>query len=272
MNKNQWKTFTNFRQSFKDQVEKWQKELERANAFSLLKELQKKSQKAGNTPDYNIETPIVYNSALDKITEEDQIKLIIVGDNPGKNEQLSKNRAYLVGQAGKLGEKFFIDSPELNIDFRKNAIILNKTPVHSPKTKDLLYIISSAQKELNGNSIYNIINESQIYMAENTAKLHRSLYEQSETEEEKPQLWLVGYGELKKAGIFEPYKTAISNIYKQYSNHDTNFLDSFLVFQHFSMNRFSIDLKSFCKTQSDLSVKKALARLGKIHRLKIFNF
>ena len=209
MNDKQWEIFSNFRQSFKAQIDEWQSELENTDAFSLLMELQKKSQAAGHTPEFPVETPIVYNTALDKFTQEDQIKLIVVGDNPGKNEQLECNRAYLVGQAGKLGDKFFNDSPELGINFRKNVIILNKTPVHSPKTKDLAFIISEAKKLQQGGVICRILQESQVWMAQKTAELHQSLFETAQSEEEKPGLWLVGYGELKKAGIFESYKQTL---------------------------------------------------------------
>ena len=285
MNGKQWKIFDGFRQEFKAQIELWQAELEKTGALDLLIKLQKDSQKAGHTPEYAVETPIVYNTALDKITQEDQIKLIAVGDNPGKNEQLAANRAYLVGQAGKLGVKFFSDSPELGIDFRKNVIILNKTPLHSPKTKDLAYIINEAKKTPQGEAICHVLRESQVWMAQKTAELHQSLFEAAQTEDEKPQLWLVGYGELKKSGVFEAYKQTLCNKYAEFcvnngadtsatirSSGKSSRTDSFLVFQHFSMNRFSIDLKQFQAENQSLSLKSALAALGKKHRKEIFGF
>ena len=283
MNGKQWKIFDDFRQEFKAQIELWQAELEKTGALDLLIKLQKDSQKAGHTPEYAVETPIVYNTALDKITQEDQIKLIAVGDNPGKNEQLAANRAYLVGQAGKLGVKFFSDSPEFGIDFRKNVIILNKTPLHSPKTKDLAYIISEAKKTPQGEAICRVLRESQIWMAQKTAELHQSLFEAAQTEDEKPQLWLIGYGELKKAGIFEAYKQTLCNKYAEFCTNNSSAstndsgngisrADSFLVFQHFSMNRFSIDLKQFQAENQSLSLTDALAALGKKHRKEIFGF
>ena len=272
MNDKQWEIFSNFRQSFKAQIEAWQSELEKADAFSLLMELQKKSQAAGHTPEFPVETPIVYNTVLDKMTRNDQIKLIVVGDNPGKNEQLECNRAYLVGQAGKLGDKFFNDSPELGINFRKNVIILNKTPVHSPKTKDLAFIISEAKKLQQGGVICRILQESQVWMAQKTAELHQALFEAAQSEEEKPGLWLVGYGELKKAGIFESYKQTLYAKYFENAHARAQFDDSFLVFQHFSMNRFSIDLKQFQAENPGLALKSALIALGKKHRKEIYSF
>lgn len=278
MNKNQFQIFSNFRQSFKKQTEEWQYELEQKKAFLLLKTIQEKSQKAGNTPEFIVETPIVYNTALDKIGEDDQIKLIVIGDNPGKNEQAAQNRAYLVGQAGKLGAKFFADTPEMKIDFRKNAIILNKTPVHSPKTKDLAYIMAAAKNEQTpaGECILRIFKESQIWLAQQTVMLQHDLYKQAENDDEKPFLWLIGYSELKKAGIFEDYKTTFIQTYKKIcadmEKSDRSFSDMLLIFQHFSMNRFTIDLNNFKNKQPELSTKNALIQLGKTHRLEIFGF
>ena len=272
MNDKQWEIFSSFRKAFKAQIDEWQTELKKRDALSFLTELQKKSQVYGHTPEFSVETPIVYNTALDAITQNDQIKLIVVGDNPGKNEQLAINRAYLVGQAGKLGAKFFSSAPELGIDFRKNAIILNKTPVHSPKTKDLAYIINEAKKTAQGSVICRILQESQIWMAQKTAELHQALFEAAQTEEEKPGLWLVGYGELKKAGIFESYKQTLYTKYFEDAHNRSRFDESFLVFQHFSMNRFSIDLKELQAENPSLSLKSALTALGKKHRKEIFGF
>ena len=70
-------------------------------------DLQKKAAQNTNNVFYSFETPIVYNRDLDKITQDDEIKLIVIGDNPGKDEQLQKNNRYLVGQAGKLADSFF---------------------------------------------------------------------------------------------------------------------------------------------------------------------
>ena len=71
-----------------------------------------------------------------------------------------------MGQSGKIAEGFFRKNPELQTDFRKNVIILNKTPVHTAKTKHL--------NELSKNeTAKKIILESQIWMAQKTAELHK---------------------------------------------------------------------------------------------------
>ena len=95
MNNNQWKNFCHFRDNFRLKVLEWTKQVPE------LADLQKKAALAAETPLYPFENPLVYNTDLDKINENDQIKLIVIGDNPGKDEQLTKNCRYLCGQAGK---------------------------------------------------------------------------------------------------------------------------------------------------------------------------
>ena len=134
MTKNQWKAFCEYREKMKNCCENWLK-------FSnQLEYLQKKAAEI-DTPPYPLETAVVYNRAYDEICEEDEINLIVIGDNPGKDEQLKKNNKYLVGQSGKIAAGFFAKNPELKTDFRKNVIIMNKTPVHTAKTKHLKFLI-----------------------------------------------------------------------------------------------------------------------------------
>ena len=120
MTKEQFAALEKFRDEYKKKCDEWS-----ALAPQLIP-LQKAAAK-DDTPDYPIETPVVYNTALDEITQDDDIKIIVIGDNPGKDEQLAKNQKYLVGQAGKIAQGFFARHPSLGVDFRKNAIILNKT-------------------------------------------------------------------------------------------------------------------------------------------------
>ncbi len=241
MTQEQFFSLEEFRRNFKAKIQEWNKKVPN------LMDLQKSAAKEAKTPEYPFETPIVYNRALDEISENDEIKLIVVGDNPGKDEQLLKNNKYLVGQAGKLGEGFFRKHPELGIDFRKNVIILNKTPVHSAKTSQLKYIIKNG-----GKSSADLIEESQIWMAEQTARLAKKL---------NSEIWLVGYSELKSKGIFIKYRDEL----KKCADWEKLF-----VFQHFSMNRFSIDLKEFMENHKELSLREALFQLGTLHKTEIF--
>ena len=253
----QWECFNKFCTTFKDMVTQWN------NQAKSLIIVQEKAMDFFKNVDYELQTPIVYNTALDEITQNDEIKLIVIGDNPGKDEQLAKNQKYLVGQAGKLGNNFFKNHEELGIDFRKNVIILNKTPIHSAKTNQLKKFATFGGKE-----IENLIKETQIWMAQETAKLHQNLLKGSENKD-YPQLWLVGYSELKEKGIFTDYKNELKKQY-QTSEEAKNAWDNVFVYQHFSMNRFSIDLKEFSTENKNLDLKTQLKTLGKKHKDEIF--
>lgn len=251
----QWKNFCDFKNSFKSTIEFWKTELEKNNLIGSLQNAQIEARKKSKTPEYPIENVLVYNRGLDEITQKDEIKLIVVGDNPGKDEQLNKNQKYLVGQAGKLGNNFFKNNKNLEIDFRKNIIILNKTPLHSAKTKDLFFITKENPK------IASLFVETQKFMAQKTAFLQKELNKDS-----KCSFWLVGYGELKQKGLFTEYKNEIA---EQYKNDEKN-LKELLVFQHFSMNRFTIDLKNHFDESKNL--EENLINLGTLHRKEIFGF
>ena len=240
----QWNFFSDFRREFKEKISLW-------SVFSKeLKLLQEKSAENDKIPHYKIENPVVYNRALDEISNKSEIKLIVCADNPGKNEQLSQNQKYLIGQAGKLAEGFFRNNKEFKIDFRKNAIILNKTPIHSAKTSQLKFIYKNSSDE-----IRNLLDETQIWMAKKTAELSDAL---------NCPIFLAGYSELKKGGIFTLYKNELKNSIKN--------IDSVLVFQHFSMNRFSIDFKNFMQNNPNLSKEEALIKIGLLHQKEIFDF
>lgn len=282
MNELQWQAFLKFRESFKEKCNEWAKLSDKL--YPLQRDAALK-----DTPAYNQETAVVYNQALDELTQKDDIHLIVIGDNPGKEEQLACNRKYLVGQSGRIAEGFFRRNPELNTDFRKNVIILNKTPVHTAKTAHLRYLANNSQE------IQNLILESQKWMAQATAKLHKALVlgtdlvTESDTTNSRlpsekkpfiPQLWLVGYAELKgKNGLFLSYRDCLKSSYFENTKDQTSFYNnklnqlswnSVFVYQHFSMNRFLVDLKSFRGTNSSLTITQSLEELGHKHRDEIF--
>lgn len=259
MTEKAWEIFCNFKSEYKTQIKQWMQQADN------LSDLQKIVSDLYNTPEYPIETPIVYNRALDEFSKNDDIRLIVIGDNPGKDEQLAKNNKYLVGQAGKIAEGYFKKNPELGIDFRKNVIILNKTPIHSAKTNHLKKIAA-----LGGKEIAELINETQIWMAQKTAELHLNLC-QAYCDSENPlipELWLVGYSEVKPKAIFEKYRDVLKASYD-----NSPFWNQVYTFQHFSMNRFPIDLKNFMNESEnkDLSLNDAIHKLGTKHTQEIFN-
>ena len=259
MNEIQWNAFTTFRDSYKELCNQWN-----STFAEELKPLQKSASEK-DTPPYPLETPVVYNTAYDSVTKQDEIKLIVVGDNPGKEEQLLKNQKYLVGQSGRIAQGFFAKNPNLKTDFRKNAIILNKTPVHTAKTPHLKFL-----KKFGSERIANLIQESQITVAKMTAALHQALTESCQKGESVPQLWLVGYTELKNKGIFVPYRDTLTQSYLSPSNEHPLAWDNVFVYQHFSMNRFLIDLKQFHAKNPNLNLPQSLNQLGKIHKEEIF--
>ena len=221
MTKADFERFCQFREKFKYQIEEWKKQL--VGQEEGIKALQKSLAKKDGVPEYSLDNILVYNKALDEVSENDDIKLIVIGDNPGKAEQLDQNQRYLVGQAGKIAEGFFAKNPELEIDFRKNVIILNKTPFHTAKTKELQLLAKEA-----GEKIGEIIEESQEFMARETANLAKDL---------NLEIWLVGYSELKPKGIFALYREALKSAFEDFAK------SKVYVYQHFSMNRFLVDLK-----------------------------
>ncbi len=251
MTQEQWKAFCAFKKEFQDIYNFWK------NKYSeILKPLQKQIANQDKVPEYPIENPIVYNTALDEVSQSDEIKLILIGDNPGKNEQLEINKKYLVGLSGKIADNFFKKNTELQTDFRKNVIILNKTPIHTAKTKELLFL-ANQNKE-----IAELIKTSQIWMAKKTVELQIAL---------NCKLWLVGYAEVKEKGIFQEYKKTLFEEYQK--NEDgKNAYKNFFVYQHFSMNRFLIDLNEFSssKETTNKSLETRLNELGTIHKKQIF--
>lgn len=246
MTKADFERFCQFREKFKYQIEEWKKQL--VGQEEEIKALQKSLAKKDGVPEYSLDNILVYNKALDEVSENDDIKLIVIGDNPGKAEQLSENQRYLVGQAGKIAEGFFAKNPELEIDFRKNVIILNKTPFHTAKTKELLLLAKEA-----GEKVVKIIEESQEFMAKETANLAKDL---------NLEIWLVGYSELKPKGIFALYREALKSAFEDFAK------SKVYVYQHFSMNRFLVDLKE-CRDSSK-SLKENLVIIGENHRKEIF--
>lgn len=263
MTENQWEKFVTIRENFKSYINECSNILRTENTVNgkKIKDIQKELADTDGVPDYPLENEAVYNTALDSLTKEDSVKLIVVGDNPGKSEQLNKNRRYLIGQSGKIAEGFFRNNPELDIDFRKNTLILNKTPIHTAKTKELVGLCRQG-----GKKVTDIVAESQKYMADLAFQLQQLF---------SCEIWIVGYGELKPKGIFENYKNHLYTLYTKNGKKD-DFMEKVFVYQHFSMNRFSIDLKtkssSFEKGRLNecLSLKENLHKVGKLHRNDIF--
>ena len=244
MNAVAWDRFVEVRKRFRGEIERMQKGLPELRAL-----LQKFVD--GRSPSYPVETPVVYNGALDDVTRESNIRLILVGDNPGRREQAAENRRYLVGPSGKIAEKFFRDNPSLGVDFRANVIILNKTPIHTPRTVELREI-----RKLGGSSLADALAESQRFMVRLLAEFQTAL---SADGLAPPPAWITGYSEMKKGGVFEVYANELKSAYGGGVLEDTVFL-----YRHFSMNQFTTDLKR--QTLPGESLSQALGRIGGAYR------
>jgi len=248
MTEEQFAWFCKIRDEFRAYVDELS-----ARASPWLLPLQEQLRRLQGYSDYSVETPIVYNRALNDVKAGDDIRFIIVADNPGKNEQLGKNQRYLVGQSGKLARSWF--KAELGLDFEKQAIIINKTPIHTPKTAELRLLRKLAGQRLT--ELDALLAESQKSMADFAFRLHVCL---------DCHLWISGYGELAGRGLFKPWAEALSGFY---TNESERRKLKVLVFRHFSMNQFAIEYKS---NQTGLPAMDRLEAIGQANRQRILGW
>lgn len=223
-----------------------------------LADAQAALRKAAGYTDTLVETPIVYNTALDEITQDSEPVFIIVADNPGMQEQKACNRRYLVGQSGKLAVSWF--RQHLAMDFRKVAIIINKTPVHTPKTAELRLLPRySAGHE----------RELAALMLETQQAMAQFAYEMVEA---GPWwLWVSGIGELGPRGIFRPWAETLTQLCQSGS---PDVQERILLFRHFSMNQFSIAYRQAggLAAASPQDAMQLLLRIGAANRRLILGF
>jgi hypothetical protein len=260
MNKTAWRNFSAARNRYRNWVE--QLRLSLPNLQALQQELV--NRRGG--PPYIVETPVVYNGALDEVEPGDDIKLILVADNPGRREQAAENRRYLVGPSGKIAEKFFREHPEFGINFRRHVIILNKTPVHTPRTADLRELCrlgdgpgSPGGVPVKRPSLSERLAETQAFMARLLLEFHHAL--------SPIPVWITGYSEMKKGGIFETYTETLRRLYGSSSAAGPAPGGELFIYRHFSMNQFTIDLRQ--KAMAGESPRKTLARIGKAYAHRI---
>ncbi|MDR3192941.1 MAG: hypothetical protein LBT87_07740 [Treponema sp.] len=202
-------------------------------------------------PAYPVETPVVYNRALDDVGPADRIRLILVADNPGRREQAAENRRYLVGPSGKIAEAFFRNNPELGIDFHRNVVILNKTPVHTPRTADLAELCR-LDPEIAG-----LVEASQRIMAALLLEFHRALA--------PAPVWISGCSQMRRGGIFAAYTESLARIYSEKAN--AALRESLFLYRHFSMNQFTIHLRQ--ETRPGEKTEETLLRIGRAYRERI---
>jgi hypothetical protein len=244
MKKKAWRGFVSARDRYRAAVE------ELVKALPGLRKIVQRLADSRDGPSYRVETPVVYNRALDEVGPNDQIKLILTADNPGRREQAAENQRYLVGPSGKIAERFFREHPSLNIEFRKNVLILNKTPIHTPRTAELWELC-----RLGGPKVAAAVTESQRAMAELLLEFHRCLA--------PVPVWIIGYSEMKKGGIFEVYTETIKTLYAPLPRRR----EELLFFRHFSMNQFTIDLNQ--QSRPGEALGDTLNRIGGAYRARV---
>jgi hypothetical protein len=265
MEQKAYRNLISIRNEFKTLIETW------SNEHGYLKNIQERLRKSLGYKDYRVETAIVYNRALDDINRDSTIKIVMVADNPGKNEQLVENNRYLVGQSGKLAESWL--RRELGIDFRSEVAILNKTPIHTAKTSELDTLVESAG--MKKSSVESLLCESQAAMADLAWRLFLALWmtgrpqslQHKKVRETQlwPVLWISGLGELKRGGLFELYRDELAG---RMAKVPEEILASVWAFNHFSMNQFAIEVKR--KSRAGESIVETLARVGSENRKRIF--
>jgi hypothetical protein len=240
-----WKEIVSARKAYRGYVERLGKKL------PGLKQLQAALIKSRGAPSYTVENPVLYNGALDDIDKSSDIRLVLVADNPGRREQ-EKGR-YLVGPSGKIAASFFAKHPGLDIDFQSQVIILNKTPVHSPRTLELRELCRNGGREFSDALV-----DSQRFMAEIIFRFHSALA--------PVPVWIIGYSEMKKGGVFEAFTNSLSELYRLYPVRKKEIF----LFRHFSMNQFSIDLAKQIRKGEETGA--ALARMGSAYRQRILGW
>ena len=216
-----FKEFVEVREAFRSLVETM------SRSMPWLAGVQDRMRLAGKHQDYAIETPIVFNASLDSVTRETEFSFIIVADNPGIREQSAAKRSYLVGHSGKLAEGWF--GRELELDFRGSTVILNKTPVHTPRTAELTILLELAKEHRE--ELAAAIGESQRIMATLAFRLHAAL---------KIPVWISGYSELAPGKLFGIYSQELKRLY---SEAPAWMRESLWLFRHFSMNQFAIEMR-----------------------------
>lgn len=246
MERCRYEEFAALREAFRAKTAEW------SAAVPGLRGLQEKLRADRGYDDYSVETPVVYNRALDDIGPDARPRWILIADNPGKQEQKAANLRYLVGQSGKLAEGFF--RRELGADFRSEVLIVNKTPVHTPKTAELALLRGLDPS----GAVETLLAESQVWMAGFARALHGAL---------GIPVWISGRSELKPRGIFGPWFREFCRLYREAPPEAR---EEVLVFSHFSMNQFSIELAR--KRDPDKPLMEDLRRIGSDNRRAIFDF
>lgn len=205
--------------------------------------------------EYELFRTVVYNSQLDRINPE-QVRLILVGDNPGMEEQ--KQNAYLVGKSGRMADNFF--SGNYGYDFYKNVLIMNKTPLHTKSTSQLTEI----NRKYPG-----FIRETQEYMA-------GLIYDLAEILE--VPVFVTGFAGcrtpdgqwLRTTAAGKPLSSqAAPWFFRTLKQKFMQRKDLLFLFKHFSYGNFSRDLNPLAA--KGMKVQDAVKKIGSEYAAELLN-
>jgi hypothetical protein len=98
------------------------------------------------------------------------------------------------------------------------------------------------------------LEESQRNMADLLLEFHTAL---------DVPVWIIGYCEMRKGGIFEVYTEKLKELYAG----NEEIYKQLFFYRHFSMNQFTIDLKQQAKPKEN--VQNSLVRIGEAYRERI---
>lgn len=203
---------------------------------NLIKEFKKRCEKWNKYAAENKQKlEVVYNEDLDR-KNISEIQYIIVADNPGEKEW--KNKVYLFDskddkkRAGYIAHETF---RRLKLD-EKMFLVLNKTPIFTPKSKNL--------NEYNESPI---LQESMEYMAELTFNINQL----------KPDAQTIIFGigdsfdsdkeKFDEKDLFAPYYKKLAELYVSSEENGMMFP---IVSKHFSHYSF---LQDFCVKEGGTS-------------------
>ncbi len=216
--------------TFEEQIDRWNDQHPK-----LIHEISHIA--AAHKTAYPLENPIVYNRALEKISSP---RLIVVADNPGKDEQLNKNQKYLVGKSG-VTMRNYLRNNSIVLHPDSQVVILNKTPIHTPSTALLKHIVEHRS----------LLIETEQFMARLLKSMHDIF----------PALpiWIIGMSEITAHGIFAPWRKKIIEM----ANNSPSFSKSLLCYKHFAYGNFSKEVSTLQKRQPTLSLQEAVEQVGR---------
>jgi uracil-DNA glycosylase len=153
---------------------------------------------------FPVETPVVYNGAVDDVGPGDDISIILVADNPGRREQAAENRRYLVGPSGKLADGFFRSDRAGRRFSSERAHPEQDAHPHPPNRRTPGTREPRRRPDRPRHS----------RIPREMVSLIRSFHEALNLGRAAPvQLWIIGYSELGRGKLFWPFADALGKAY-----------------------------------------------------------